>query len=176
MKTLEGILSRHNQRQLNIIELGSGCGIVGITLASSYTSCHVVLTDLHEASSICERNIRIANVATSSSLQFEVLDWDLPLPPLVSSKIFDLVLVADCTYNPDSSPSLVKSLSKLLQNSPEMLVVVAMKVRHPSEAVFFEYMNAAHFTEKERLDLPVATENSAEEETIQFHVFSGHRI
>lgn len=49
-------------------------------------------------------------------------------------------MLADCTYNPDVVPDLVGTLSRVAKTSNGVLVLVAMKVRHESEMVFFELM------------------------------------
>jgi len=168
----EILLSASPERR-NVLELGSGCGVVGISLAEAVSGCNVLLTDLPEAAEICERNINGANLAPSSSAQFAVLHWGEPLPASVQSKVFDAVFIADCTYNPDSSPALVSTLSALIKCSPKMVIVVAMKVRHQSEAVFFEYMSQAKFKRSENLNLPIPTEESSEDEQVELHLFHG---
>jgi methylase of polypeptide subunit release factors len=89
---------------LHVLELGTGCGMVGITIAQLIAGADVRLTDLEEAQEIVERNISIARPAKGSSLRFQTLDWDaeLPLNLKSSSSPLDLVIAADCTYNPDS--------------------------------------------------------------------------
>ena len=92
--------------RLNVLELGTGCGIVGMTLASVVPNCSVHLSDLPEAREIVERNITDSSLrlCDGSKLAFEELDWDHELPAwlaLPDSKI-DLVLASDCTYNADS--------------------------------------------------------------------------
>ena len=68
--------------------------------------CNVTLTDLPEAREIVERNIgqAIGNLAKGSTVSFEELDWDASLPSWLQhpDSRLDLVLAADCTYNPYS--------------------------------------------------------------------------
>lgn len=92
--------------RLNVLELGTGCGIVGMTLASILPNCNVKLSDLPEAREIVEKNITspVLELGSGSSLSFLELDWDNELPAQSASpeaKV-DLVLAADCTYNSDS--------------------------------------------------------------------------
>lgn len=83
-----------------------------------------------------------------------------------------MVFVADCTYNPDVVPDLVKTLGRVAERSGGVRIVVAMKVRHESEMVFFELMEERGFAVKEKaaLALPVL---GGEEEEIEVFVF-GH--
>lgn len=87
-----------------ILELGTGCGIVGIALAQTLCHASVLLTDLPEAREIVQRNIDQASVAEGASLKFLELDWDAELPHQLQnpSRPLHLVLAADCTYNADS--------------------------------------------------------------------------
>jgi methylase of polypeptide subunit release factors len=94
---------------LRILELGTGCGMVGITIATMLKGAEVLLTDLPEAQEIVERNIDRASTARDSSLAFQELDWDVDLLETLTSN-YDLILAADCTYNSDSRYVLHKSL------------------------------------------------------------------
>ena len=125
-----------------MLELGSGCGIVGICLAKLLPRSDILLTDLAEAMELLALNIAAAekSLASETTLNRLPLDWDCPLPSEVRDRRYDLVLVSDCTYNSDSLPALVRTLSAIILQSPETMIVVSMKVRHSSEAVFFRLM------------------------------------
>jgi predicted nicotinamide N-methyase len=100
----QGLSRSKDTRRFRILELGAGCGIVGIAIAQVLTETDVTLTDLPEAQEIIERNISRAHFAKESTLAFQVLDWDAELPRNLStsSSRLDLVVAADCTYNSDS--------------------------------------------------------------------------
>ncbi|PKY02103.1 UPF0665 family protein c [Aspergillus campestris IBT 28561] len=130
---------------LHAVELGSGCGIVGISLAQTLPNCNVVLTDLPEVEDIVTQNISVAQPAPSSRITFHTLDWDDENLPeeVTNGGAIDLVLVSDCTYNADSLPALVSVLDRLVRASPDVLVIVALKRRHESEEAFFDLMRGA---------------------------------
>jgi hypothetical protein len=114
------------------------------------------LTDLPEAEEIVIRNINQAELAKGSTLRFRTLDWeDEALSGLTESSDtsgrtnFDVIVVADCTYNPDSSPALVNTMHRIAKTSPEVAIIVAMKRRHSSEEVFFDLMSEAGFLTKQ---------------------------
>lgn len=152
--------SLHSQlvsgKSLKILEIGSGydkpspichseaysprCGIVGIALASLHDRCHVTLTDLPLAEEIVRKNLGDASL--QGNVVFEALDWDQPIPKSLISQHWDIVLVADCTYNAGSASSLVKVLTNLAGDSPDTVVVLAHKKRHDSEDLFFELIGA----------------------------------
>lgn len=132
-------------RELKVLELGSGCGIVGIGLSQFRPNSNVLLTDLPEAMNILDYNISQARPAHESQLRRLCLNWDENVPEVVAEEHYDLILVSDCTYNSDSIPALIKTLSSLKQNSSNAAIGISMKVRHPSEAVFFDLMFSAGF-------------------------------
>jgi hypothetical protein len=157
--------TQRSTRQLQILELGSGCGAVGIGLAHIVSNAHFILTDLPEAMEILESNISEPQnqIVSSNKIEARVLDWDcalkVPEPSLMNdgerlqSLVPDLVILSDCTYNPSSFKSLVAILRKVVQQGKEahkskyigLDVLLALKVRHESEAQFFEEMNNAGF-------------------------------
>lgn len=160
---------------LNAIELGSGCGIVGLQLALICERANVMLTDLPEAMEVLEQNIRTATLATGSRVSKAILDWDGELPEAVAHEVFDLVLISDCTYNCDSIPALIQMLGLLIDKSPKALVVVAMKVRHESEAVFHELIGKAGLRQCSQHTFKVPDRqrqaNGQELETVDIYVY-----
>ena len=79
-------------------------------------------------------------------------------------------MVADCTYNPDVVPDLVQTLKRLGEGNGEMVVLLAMKVRHDSEMVFFELMGEGGFVVAEKCALPLPV-LGGEDEEIEVFVF-----
>ena len=126
---------------LNILELGCGCGIVGLGLVVLLDNCHVTLTDLPSAESIAVRNIEHSRNKFRGTASFRVYDWDDPISPYSQDqKPPDIILVADCTYNPDSASALVQALVRCVNGSRDTVVVLAHKRRHESEKRFFDIM------------------------------------
>lgn len=131
---------------LKVIELGTGCGIVGIYIASAIPDCSCLLTDLPEAMDLLRRNSVSSSEAVRDRLSCEELDWMSPLPAVVTTDSWDLVVVSDCTYNPDTVPMLVETMLGLAVQSPQALFLIAMKKRHDSEAIFFDLVNSKGFS------------------------------
>lgn len=157
------MLQSASSRVVTVVELGSGCGTVGIWLGRYSTNFDVVLTDLPEAEDIVRKNIAENEVR---SVAFEALDWEEPIPQTVRGLAVDLIVAADCTYNPDSSPALVRTLTSLSSQSAGAVVVVAMKKRHPSEDIFFELMAEANFAVAAHLALPLPSGGEEEEDEV----------
>lgn len=116
----------------SILELGTGCGLVGLCLARIDPSVTVVLTDLDDAQELCLQNIQgVGNT------RFQELDWEdsARCQDLAAQCNWDAILVADCTYNPDSYDMLLRTIDQLA--GPNTKVVVAHKFRDSSESEFF---------------------------------------
>ncbi|KAF2647481.1 hypothetical protein K491DRAFT_699601 [Lophiostoma macrostomum CBS 122681] len=177
---------------LRILELGTGCGIVGITLATLLPHASVILTDLPEASDIVTRNLSQAQPAKSTTLRFQTLDWDDeelsaltdPIKPSepagpsehstpIKGPTFDVLVVADCTYNPDSSPALVRTMQRIAKISPEVTIIVAMKKRHPSEDVFFDLMAESGFrlAEGDGVQIELPCDEGCANEVVHVYVY-----
>jgi hypothetical protein len=157
----------HRAPPLSVLELGTGCAIVATTFALSVPTARVIATDLQEAAEIANENLIQATNAS-----YLDLDWSEPLPPSVASEIFDLILVADCTYNPDVVPHLVSTLAKLIEISPQVLICLAMKVRHDSEAVFFDLMIDAGIVQVGKYSERVGNLDG-EDESVDIYLFRG---
>ncbi|KAI2616930.1 putative methyltransferase-domain-containing protein [Hypomontagnella submonticulosa] len=156
-----------------VIELGSGVGILGITLSyiveraaaiqgQTLNEATILLTDLAEAEERARSNIlraegTISQIGTGDSkvtLQYENLDWDEGrhgrFGPLASARPWDLVVLSDCTYNVDSLPALVGTLSALHAanlrypdvEGAKTSVILATKPRHSSEQALFGLLKA----------------------------------
>ena len=155
LQSLKAILHVAEPETLNVLELGSGCGLVGIAFASVRPKCRILLTDLPDAMDILDYNISHSQLAVGAVVEKLVLDWDDKLPTSVMQEQYGLILVSECTYNEITIPALVRTLSVLIAQSPAASVVVGTKVRHSSEAVFFNLMSEIGFVVVEQLAIPL---------------------
>jgi hypothetical protein len=165
------------QNSLNVLELGAGCGIVGITLSTFYpNTSQVLLTDLPEASEIITYNLSLLPAPSSHLVKHDVLDWSQALSPKVKDTHWDIVLVADCTYNPSCVPELVSTLRSVALGGGQKandatVVLLAMKVRHDSEMVCFDLLAEAGFVVREKAILPLPV-LAMEAEEIEIYVLT----
>ena len=104
-------------------------------------------------------------------MNFQELNWDDDLPDGIRENPFDVAIATDCTYNPDSSPALVHTMQRLARISPNIYVIVAMKIRHTSEDVFFDLMSKAKFQTKSKFEIELPGDDAAGEETVWVHLF-----
>ena len=170
---LKKLLLSSTSKPLNALELGSGCGIVGIALSQLLPNCNVLLTDLPEAMDILRINTEGLDPKPGSKVEYVELNWEDELSTSLSEKEFDLILISDCTYNADSLPALVKTVSRLTSVSKEAHIVVSMKVRHDSEVVFFDLMSKAGLRSirHDTVILPDKTRNEDELDKIEVYDF-----
>lgn len=174
---LETSLGSATYKKLNVLELGCGVGIVGISLAQNIPDCQVILTDLPEATEIVKRNIDSMNTAMSSSVSFMPLDWEEPIPDKIAGKVFDIIVVSECTYNTTTIPALVKTLSALVKKSPKAILLLATKVRHGDEAMFHDLLAEADFVKasQTRLPLPKGESTNEIDEEVEVYLFHEKR-
>jgi hypothetical protein len=163
---------------------------VGITIARLKADACVVLTDLPEAKEIAQHNLMQTQ---QSNITFSELNWEEDSQEQIhgSRAPPDLVIAADCTYNPDSrsealpsprhmrnkltpsrSPALVNTLHKIARASRHVKVAIAMKIRHSSERVFFDLMHDAGFRTTNTTEYPLPGDESTGEETVYLYTYS----
>lgn len=166
------LLSLSKVRRLRVLELGAGCGIVGVA-CSQLVKCDMILTDLEDAQEILARNIQCASPSAGSTLQSRILDWASG-PDDSSNANFDLILVSDCIYNPDSSLHLVETLRQLATRAPHGLILVGFKRRHEADTIFFDRMQQTHFEMLETIDIPLphtVTDHDSDIPTAEFYTY-----
>ena len=179
---LEHVLVSATYRHLNVLELGCGCGTVGVALAQAVPDCDVLLTDLDEVEEIVEANIKRMNPAISSKVAFAALDWTRSLPEKIVARSNDLIIVSECTYNTGTLQPLVNTLASLIARSPKAVVVLATKTRHDSEAAFFDMIQKAGLLENSKMRVPLpgspGTGYADWATDIGVHIFGGkeHRL
>jgi hypothetical protein len=66
---------------------------------------------------------------------------------------------------------LVNILARLSKANPDVVVAIAMKMRHSSEEVFFELMKDAGFMETTKMDFPLPGDIEVGEEVVYLHVY-----
>ncbi|KAJ6581461.1 putative methyltransferase-domain-containing protein [Mycena capillaripes] len=127
---------------LRILELGAGTGIVSIVLGTLRPNDQIIATDVASAMPLLEHNISI----NDSPVKAAVLDWDeKEFPQCVQEHGgFDIIVMADVTYNTASFPSLVRTLKNLINlSSKQPRVVLGYKERDTGERALWEMAKLA---------------------------------
>ncbi|KAF1775385.1 S-adenosyl-L-methionine-dependent methyltransferase [Phytophthora cactorum] len=140
-----------------VVELGSGLGLVGIFC--SLLGARVTLTDMETAK-------RTALLKARAHLWGDP-PRDLPMQP-------DVIVLSDVVYDPEGYAPLVSSL-EALATSAETLVLMAHRSRNPMEHQFFELLSQSFScvqidwlsTEKSAPKAPAAGDPPSAEQALQ---------
>jgi hypothetical protein len=179
---LEYVLISATYRRLNVLELGCGCGTVGISLAQAVPDCDVLLTDLPDVEELVQANVGRMKPAMSSKVSFMALDWEKPLPNALQNRVNDLIIVSECTYNTSTLQPLVTTLLNLTVRSPKAVIILATKTRHESEKEFFKLMKDQGLVEDGTMRVPLpglmGTGYGDTAADVGLHIFHGreHRL
>lgn len=136
-------------RQSTVLELGAGCGLVGIT--GAILGANVVSTDMEDiieetlTQNIAASQAIIASSGKGGKIKTEVLEWgrlaktkvQTLLPP-ESEKQRILVVAADVLYNLSSHDVFLETLVSLTLHRPAADVLIAYKKRGPGEERFLK--------------------------------------
>lgn len=124
------------------LELGSGCGLVGIV--AWLLGADVTLTDLPEAVAHTETCLALNNIErTNSSIRVQEYSWADELPDTDYFKSLDYIFGSDVVYQPRLCKKLVTSLSYLM--GPKTIALISYKERGLGEEVFFRLLTLNNF-------------------------------
>lgn len=163
---LPGMIKMLTRGTANILELGAGTGIVGITLRAFFPTLNVTLTDLPDAVLLPYNAAHPSNRPNiwrnKDPANTSLLDWTKPVDPELANTPWDLIIFADCIYNSDVVPDLLKTIAALRKH-PEVHVLMATKHRHGSEASFFPQMSNYGWIIADQADLLLGARNGERE-------------
>jgi len=114
----------------NILELGSGTGLVGLAVGALGTA-NVWITDQAPLLSIMERNVSLNNL--QGRVAVAEFNWGSPIPEGIPRP--DVILAADCVYFEPAFPLLVQTLSDLSDSTTDILF--CYKKRRKADKRFF---------------------------------------
>ncbi|KAL6865652.1 hypothetical protein ACO1O0_001747 [Amphichorda felina] len=187
MQAVKGILSR--DQPVNVLELGCGVGVLGLGAAVVASAMRpdtspertVLMTDLEDAEEQVRSNIGRVSSLDGVQLLYENLDWEdgreARFGPTVASRVWDLIMFSDCTYNVDVLPALVETLSAL--HSVNMAhaggrsatkVFLATKPRHSSETEVFDLLAQHQWVKLEEQTIPLPV-MGAESQRVELYLF-----
>ncbi|KAF8974677.1 putative methyltransferase-domain-containing protein [Flammula alnicola] len=130
----------------NVLELGSGTGLVGLVVGA-FTTANVWITDQAPLLPIMNRNVSLNNLA--GRVNVAELNWGSPMTTNIPRP--DVILAADCVYFEPAFPLLVQTLSDLADESTEILF--CYKKRRKADKRFFGMLKKK-FSWKEVTDDP----------------------
>jgi predicted nicotinamide N-methyase len=143
IRHLEG-MGRRNMHKKTMVDLGCGTGVVGI--CAGVLGANVLLTDMDHALDLPRRN-QARNLqaikAGGGKVESAVHVWGSDVAPLLASlggkqaqQPVDFVVACEVVYQPESYPSLVKSISDL--SGPKTVVRDRENRKHPDDLELFD--------------------------------------
>lgn len=112
----------------NVIELGSGTGIVGI-VASFCGAKKVLLTDLPSLMSLMQKNIEANEKNISGVAKALPLTWGEEIPPTIKSFDTECILIADCVYYESAVRPLAQSVVDIMSGRDQSVCLCAYEDR-----------------------------------------------
>ncbi|KAL8635741.1 MAG: hypothetical protein Q9228_006800 [Teloschistes exilis] len=177
-----GSLQPLGSEALHVLELGAGCGLVGLVFGSIISGSRLLLTDIDDdALKFAGINALKCPRAQDSIRELRPLDWKDPQSFTLDGTL-DFIVASDCIYNSDSIPPLVytiieleRRVMKLRKGAPGPKVMISTKVRHWSESMFFKLLEEYGFEQEEHTSIPMPDQyrqSTGEElETVDVYIF-----
>ena len=135
----------------NVLELGSGCGAVGL-VAACLGAQAVWLTDLEVALPTLQANVRLN--ACESTVSVCQLDWNRPTGLEASglaSVDFGLVLASECIYDEDHAQPLLRTMHQACSRASHVCVCLLSGIIGGAALAAFRREAAVYFEEQEML-------------------------
>lgn len=156
--TISALSDGPNRRPLNVLELGSGTGLVGIVAAATL-GAKVTVTDLPHVIPNLQFNANAnANVSTANGgiVHVAPLRWGEADDVEKVGREFDLILASDVVYHDHLYEPLVKTLQNLLLGDGQgrMVMVMAHLRRWKKESAFFKKAKKVFEVEVLHVDRP----------------------
>ena len=129
----------HYLQECRVLELGAGCGLVGIYLCLLGAKM-TVLTDQKCCVKTLEDNVA-ANVTGVGRSRIKVVEycWGKSTEDLTKDGLFHLILAAECLYSADDSVLLAQCMTKLAK--PGLRIFVSMGRNRGGEETFVKHIN-----------------------------------
>ncbi|XBW37658.1 hypothetical protein QEN19_003239 [Hanseniaspora menglaensis] len=127
-----------NEQIYNILELGSGTGLAGITILrklENYDNFKLYLTDLPEIVTNLKENLAL-NHPNNKKFSVLPLDWKdhSSFIQAVGDVTFDFVVVCDCLYAPEHPGLVVNTINQFLtKETGELMLELPLRPRFEEE-------------------------------------------
>ena len=152
---------RYHITQRNIVEIGAGTGFLSIMCAKHLGARRVLATDGSlEVVNDLKNNIHLNGLKEDNLVSAHVLRWGHTLLDGAADirgedEAFDLAIGADVTYDIESIPSLVATISELFVLYPNLQVLISATVRNEATLRSFVAACSADCLSVKEIGLPM---------------------
>ena len=141
--TISNFKPKKDGKPLNVLELGAGTGLVGISWACKWkevfgddnSKINMYVTDLPEIVENLKQNI--VNNGIDNFVTADVLDWTNPTEFVnrynAQDESFDIILIADPIYSPNHPEWVVNMISKFLKNDGKCYIEIPIRSKYAKE-------------------------------------------
>eukprot|EP01104_Vermistella_antarctica_P013588 TRINITY_DN4138_c0_g1_i3.p1 TRINITY_DN4138_c0_g1~~TRINITY_DN4138_c0_g1_i3.p1 ORF type:complete len:238 (+),score=54.30 TRINITY_DN4138_c0_g1_i3:219-932(+) len=146
-KYLEHTRRRNPLKGKKVVELGAGCGIVGMT--AGVLGGRVTCTDIQPAFSLLKTNVdrnkdAIESAGNGGNCVCIPLDWTKPLDSNAFSPPYNVILASECVYAREIIRPFIDTLVALCSRSTK--IFVSLVERDPSMMEDFYACAKEHFS------------------------------
>lgn len=142
----------------SVLELGSGCGLVGILAAS--LGADVLLTDQQMVLGLLQRNVEVNAVSEDEQARLQVAEFNWGSDQSLPRSKYNYILVSDCInpiYGQDSWRNLARSIHRFSDRTT--VTYLAHESRGEDEAMVdflafsAEMLHSEHIDQQGRISL-----------------------
>ena len=120
-------------RGRSVLELGAGCGYVGI--AAAKMGAIVTVTDRSDHLEHLRLNVKLNGL--ENSVRVAELDWEMPAASGLCAYSYDWILASDCVYEQDSHAPLAKTLCGFSKADATTVILISQETRSETHTSFF---------------------------------------
>ncbi len=124
------------RRRVRCVELGCGCGLLGLTLALRFRGVDMTMTDQERVlASVTrtnvEKNVVLYEKAKRAAPRVMALDWEIPeeLDAVRAAGPYDVVLGTDVIFSVNLVPALIRSIESTLKKRKTSVCYVCVQRR-----------------------------------------------
>ncbi|CAD5208345.1 unnamed protein product [Bursaphelenchus xylophilus] len=130
--------SADSNREFRILELGAGCGLAGIAVASHFPNIRLTTTDCDE-NVLQQLKANVKNNFGEENFIHEVreLDWLKTSENDVINEKFGMIIAADVIYDPELLEAFLNTVTLVLRRNSEAKAILAFKERNPDTFKLF---------------------------------------
>ena len=134
------LISTQMDKTFNILELGSGTGLAGVSIVKKLqmkqlSNWNLYLTDLPEIVGNLEENVILNNINIDNKVFVDALDWKQPSEFKSKTNItkFEYVVVCDCLYSPEHPKLVANAIDEFLDKDGLLYIELPLREKYEEE-------------------------------------------